>query len=42
LGGLRSTCTYIGAACIEDMPGKTYFVAVWKKLNYINNLSINQ
>ncbi len=28
LGGLRSTCTYIGAECIEQMPHKTYFVAV--------------
>jgi len=28
LGGLRSTCTYIGAECIEDMPERTYFVAV--------------
>jgi GMP reductase len=28
LGGLRSTCTYIGAKCIEDMPDRTSFVAV--------------
>jgi GMP reductase len=28
LGGLRSTCTYIGAECIEQMPYKTYFVAI--------------
>jgi GMP reductase len=28
LGGLRSTCTYIGAKCIEEMPERTYFVAV--------------
>lgn len=28
LGGLRSTCTYIGAKCIEEIKEKTYFVAV--------------
>ena len=28
LGGLRSTCTYIGAKNIEEMYDKTYFVAV--------------
>jgi GMP reductase len=28
LGGLRSTCTYIGAKCIEEIKDKTYFVAV--------------
>jgi GMP reductase len=28
LGGLRSTCTYIGAECIDQMPNKTSFVAI--------------
>lgn len=28
LGGLRSTCTYIGAECIEEVPNKTTFVAI--------------
>lgn len=28
LGGLRSTCTYIGAECIEQMPNRTYFVTI--------------
>ena len=28
LGGLRSTCTYIGAKCIEEIPYKTVFVSV--------------
>jgi len=28
LGGLRSTCTYIGAESISEMPEKTYFVVV--------------
>jgi len=28
LGGLRSTCTYIGAKCIEEMPEKTHFVSI--------------
>ena len=26
LGGLRSTCTYIGAECIEEIPDRCYFV----------------
>jgi len=28
LGGLKSTCTYIGAKCIEEMPERTRFVVV--------------
>ena len=28
LGGLRSTCTYIGSPTIEDMPTYTTFVRV--------------
>ena len=28
LGGLRSTCTYIGAKNIEEKYFKTYFIAV--------------
>jgi GMP reductase len=28
LGGLRSTCTYVGAATLEELPQKTKFVAV--------------
>lgn len=28
LGGLRSTCTYIGAKCIDEISSKTYFVAI--------------
>ena len=28
LGGLRSTCTYIGSGCIEEMPLKARFVAI--------------
>lgn len=28
LGGLRSTCTYIGAKCIDEIPEKTSFVVV--------------
>ena len=33
LGGLRSTCTYIGAKCIKHMPKCTTFVLVSQQLN---------
>ena len=33
LGGVRSTCTYIGAKCIKHMPKCTTFVLVSKQLN---------
>ena len=33
LGGLRSTCTYIGAKCIKHMPKCTTFVLVSNQLN---------
>ena len=28
LGGIRSTCTYIGSKSIEEMPGNTTFIRV--------------
>ena len=37
LGGLRSTCTYIGAKCIKHMPKCTTFVLVSQQLNNIFN-----
>lgn len=37
LGGIRSTCTYIGAKTIKDMPKCTTFVRVTNQLN--NSLS---
>ena len=35
LGGLRSTCTYIGAKCIKHMSKCTTFVLVGQQLNNI-------
>ena len=28
LGGLRSTCTYVGAACIKELPKFTVFISI--------------
>ena len=33
LGGVRSTCTYVGAECIEELPKKTTFIRVNRQLN---------
>lgn len=35
LGGIRSCCTYIGAACIKDMPKKTTFIQVTNTHNKV-------
>ena len=35
LGGVRSTCTYIGSKCIKHMPKCTTFVLVTQQLNNI-------
>ena len=35
LGGLRSSCTYIGASRIKDMPKCTTFVRVNSQVNNI-------
>ena len=35
LGGLRSACTYIGAATIKEMPRRTTFIRVSQQLNQI-------
>ena len=37
LGGLRSTCTYIGAKRIKDMPKCTTFVRVTQQVNQVFN-----
>lgn len=37
LGGLRSTCTYIGAKTIKEVPKRTTFVRVTQQLNGIFN-----
>jgi len=34
-GGIRSTCTYIGAATIKEMPKRTTFVRVTQQLNQV-------
>jgi GMP reductase len=33
LGGLRSTCTYIGARCLKELPKCTTFIRVTQQLN---------
>lgn len=35
LGGIRSTCTYIGASSLEEMPGKTTFIKVSQQINEV-------
>lgn len=35
LGGLRSTCTYVGAANLKELPKRTTFVRVTQQLNNI-------
>ena len=34
-GGIRSTCTYIGAATIKEMPKRTTFIRVTQQLNQV-------
>lgn len=33
MGGVRSTCTYVGASCIDDLPKNTTFIRVNRQLN---------
>ena len=35
LGGIRSTCTYIGSRNIEEMPGNTTFIRVTQQINEV-------
>lgn len=35
LGGLRSACTYIGAATLEEVPRRTTFIRVTQQLNQV-------
>lgn len=35
LGGIRSSCTYVGAAKLEDLPMKTIFIRVSMQLNEV-------
>ena len=34
-GGLRSACTYIGAARLEEMPTRTTFIRATQQLNQV-------
>ena len=35
LGGIRSTCTYVGAATLKELPKRTTFVRVSQQLNTV-------
>lgn len=35
LGGIRSTCTYVGAHSLEELPEKTTFIRVSQQINEI-------
>jgi len=33
LGGIRSTCTYVGASCLKELSKRTTFIRVTQQLN---------
>jgi GMP reductase len=35
LGGIRSTCTYVGASCLKQLPKRTTFVQVNNQYNHV-------
>jgi len=35
LGGVRSACTYVGAAAIRELPKRTTFIRVSMQLNHV-------
>ena len=35
LGGIRSTCTYVGASKIKELPKRTTFIRTMQQLNNI-------
>jgi GMP reductase len=35
LGGVRSTCTYVGAAQLKELPKRTTFIRVTQQLNEV-------
>jgi len=37
LGGVRSTCTYVGAAALKELPRHTTFIRVTQQLNEVFN-----
>merc|ERR1712150_15404 len=39
LGGLRSACTYVGAAELKELPRRTTFIRVTQQLNTVFSVS---
>jgi len=37
LGGIRSTCTYVGAKCLSELPTRTTFIKTNVQLNNVFN-----
>ena len=37
LGGIRSTCTYVGAKTLKELPKRTTFIRVNRQLNNVFN-----
>ena len=35
LGGVRSTCTYVGASKLKELPKRTTFIRVTQQLNEV-------
>ena len=35
LGGLRSTCTYVGAVTLKELPKRTTFIRVTQQINEV-------
>ena len=35
LGGVRSTCTYVGAACLKELSKRTTFIRVTQQINQV-------
>ena len=35
LGGIRSSCTYVGAASLRELPKRTTFIRVTQQLNTV-------
>jgi len=35
LGGMRSSCTYVGAATVKELPKRTTFIRVTQQLNNV-------
>jgi GMP reductase len=35
LGGIRSTCTYVGASSLRELPKRTTFIRVTQQINTV-------